>query len=692
MISNYCLPSYDNCDSPTYKFSDGTKYWYRSDGRDATTCQNLQDPVPACIADLRAGLPSPTTAMAGVAQTFNSTISNTGVGPTGSSFNNFFQRVADFSGTSPIVDFPATNMSALNAGATGNTSVSYTPPAVGTFYLRACADKSSAVNAGSINESNESNNCSQWAAITVSANTFVPPTTPVAFWAGPSVCDSGQVNFSWNASPGATNYTIMDGSRTVYNGPYSTLFGDGLFSEFGLAPGSSHTYTITASNLYGTSAAGPTTPAVTTAPSVCNNGPIISLDPNSLTFNAYWNENPNNSGKTTMLKNIGNAVLNWQATNENPPALGNHETEYCYYQRFAGSNPKTLAVAAQEQLLIKVVPPVSIYTGTVPSPGLYNSCFIHFTDTSGVATPVDLPVIYNVMLGPIGCETSGPCPAVPPPGTAVTATASGSCSSPSIRVAWPTSGSGLGFGVNIYRSENGGALVRIVTNRSMSASPYTDTTVVNGRSYYYAIEQVYNYGQPGQVIATDKTLSNTINVSCSATTDIKANGTGGSITVDSGDPVDITWTYSNADSCLLDPAIATITVPPASGNGSFDTNLSASRTYRISCQPSGANSFDDVTVNVPIADKNLTVIKAGQGTVTSSPSGINCGGDCSEIYTPGTDVTLTETHNPGRIFTGWSGGVSCNGGNQRNSTCSFTVNSDLTVIANFAIDPSYKEF
>ena len=60
----------------------------------------------------------------------------------------------------------------------------------------------------------------------------------------------------------------------------------------------------------------------------------------------------------------------------------------------------------------------------------------------------------------------------------------------------------------------------------------------------------------------------------------------------------------------------------------------------------------------------LTVTKAGAGaatgTVTSSPTGITCGSDCTEGYAPGTLVTLTATAGSGYIFTGWSG-AGCSG-------------------------------
>jgi uncharacterized repeat protein (TIGR01451 family)/CSLREA domain-containing protein len=77
----------------------------------------------------------------------------------------------------------------------------------------------------------------------------------------------------------------------------------------------------------------------------------------------------------------------------------------------------------------------------------------------------------------------------------------------------------------------------------------------------------------------------------------------------------------------------------------------------------------------------LSAAKAGtgSGTVTSSPGGINCGGDCSENYVNGTSVTLTATPAAGSLFTGWSGG-GCSG----TGTCVVVVNTNKTVTASFA--------
>ena len=67
----------------------------------------------------------------------------------------------------------------------------------------------------------------------------------------------------------------------------------------------------------------------------------------------------------------------------------------------------------------------------------------------------------------------------------------------------------------------------------------------------------------------------------------------------------------------------------------------------------------------PLATFTLTVSKTGtgSGTVTTSPTGINCGSDCTETYDDGTSVTLIPAPASGSTFAGWSGDADCTDGN-----------------------------
>jgi hypothetical protein len=103
------------------------------------------------------------------------------------------------------------------------------------------------------------------------------------------------------------------------------------------------------------------------------------------------------------------------------------------------------------------------------------------------------------------------------------------------------------------------------------------------------------------------------------------------------------------------------------------------------CSGTGActvtmNQARAVAATFSTANYILTVSKAGAGTVTSSPAGINCGTDCSESYSSGTTVTLTAAPAAGSVFSGWSG--ACTG---TSSSCTVTVNQAKTVTATFLV-------
>jgi YVTN family beta-propeller protein len=68
----------------------------------------------------------------------------------------------------------------------------------------------------------------------------------------------------------------------------------------------------------------------------------------------------------------------------------------------------------------------------------------------------------------------------------------------------------------------------------------------------------------------------------------------------------------------------------------------------------------------------------GTGTVTSNPSGINCGGTCFASFQQGTQVTLTAAAASGSTFAGRSG-AGCSG----DQSCSVTIAANTTVAAAF---------
>jgi hypothetical protein len=128
----------------------------------------------------------------------------------------------------------------------------------------------------------------------------------------------------------------------------------------------------------------------------------------------------------------------------------------------------------------------------------------------------------------------------------------------------------------------------------------------------------------------------------------------------------ITWTSSN-------PAVATIN---ATGRA---TGVGAGITTITVTDASGGRASTTLTVRDPV---NLSVIRSGggNGSVTSVPSGIVCGTDCSEYYDSGTTVTLTASAAANSILAGWGGCDTVSG-----TTCTVTMNAARTVTAIFEL-------
>jgi len=90
-----------------------------------------------------------------------------------------------------------------------------------------------------------------------------------------------------------------------------------------------------------------------------------------------------------------------------------------------------------------------------------------------------------------------------------------------------------------------------------------------------------------------------------------------------------------------------------------------------------------VTAEFRLEHNALTVSGAGtgSGTVTSSPAGISCGSDCTEIYPGNQSVTLTATAASGSVFTGWSGTCSTSTTNK----CTVSMAQAVSVTATFEV-------
>jgi len=165
----------------------------------------------------------------------------------------------------------------------------------------------------------------------------------------------------------------------------------------------------------------------------------------------------------------------------------------------------------------------------------------------------------------------------------------------------------------------------------------------------------------------------------------------------------LTVTKSGAGTGIVDSAPPGITACSTTCSATFATgtvvNLTATPqggstfvAWGGACSGAGAcsvvmseNRAVTATFDPPVSVSVLTLQKqgTGSGNVTSTPSGINCGGTCAIQQAPfgtGSSVTLTATADFGSVFTGWGG---CSGG----STCTIVMSGDQTVVAVFDVAP-----
>ena len=139
-------------------------------------------------------------------------------------------------------------------------------------------------------------------------------------------------------------------------------------------------------------------------------------------------------------------------------------------------------------------------------------------------------------------------------------------------------------------------------------------------------------------------------------------------------------------SCGIDcsqsfPYGSLVTLTATANTGSIFTSWSGGGCTGVGTCQVAIDNTKSVVASFEKLNFNLTVTKtgAGTGTVTSNPSGISCGSDCSEEYPYSTIVTLTASADTGSIFTGWTGG-GCSG----TGTCQVTMSSVKSVNASFS--------
>jgi hypothetical protein len=112
-----------------------------------------------------------------------------------------------------------------------------------------------------------------------------------------------------------------------------------------------------------------------------------------------------------------------------------------------------------------------------------------------------------------------------------------------------------------------------------------------------------------------------------------------------------------------------------SGTGACTVSLSQARSVTATFNASATTPPPSGTT----ATLTVTRAGAGMGTITSNPTGVSCGSDCSQSYSLNTPVRLTASAAGGSTFTGWSGACSGTG------ACTVTMSQARSVTATFTL-------
>ena len=166
------------------------------------------------------------------------------------------------------------------------------------------------------------------------------------------------------------------------------------------------------------------------------------------------------------------------------------------------------------------------------------------------------------------------------------------------------------------------------------------------------------------------------------TLSVTESGTGAGHVTSSPSGINCSPTSNQCSSSFNSGSMVTLTASASSGS-SFAGWSGGGCGGTEPCQVTlSANTKVTATFTlIPTSTLSIAETGGGSGTVTSAPSGINCGATCSASFATGTPITLTAAIGANSTFAGWSGG-GCSG----TGTCALTLNANTTITASFVAD------
>jgi uncharacterized repeat protein (TIGR02543 family) len=247
---------------------------------------------------------------------------------------------------------------------------------------------------------------------------------------------------------------------------------------------------------------------------------------------------------------------------------------------------------------------------------------------------------------------------------------------PTLTLSW-TDASSNEDGFRIERRTTTSGTYQVLASVGANIVSYTDQNLANATTYCYrvlAYNSAGNSAYSNENCATTPAATFALNLTRSGT----GSGTVSSSPAGISCGTDCSETYT-ANTVVTLSAVAASGSSFAGWSGSADcsdgvvtlnTDLSCTATFNL--LPSG------YTLTTAVVNE-VTSSGTASGRITSSPTGIDCGSDCTETYTSGQVVTLTAIPGTNSKFSGWSGDADCTDG-------VLTMNASKTCTAKFSVN------
>ncbi|PQJ94946.1 hypothetical protein CXB77_17655 [Chromatium okenii] len=155
----------------------------------------------------------------------------------------------------------------------------------------------------------------------------------------------------------------------------------------------------------------------------------------------------------------------------------------------------------------------------------------------------------------------------------------------------------------------------------------------------------------------------------------------------SSDPTGVTCSSTTCSGSFPIDAEVTLTAKPLTGfTFSGWSGACTNKTGTCAVTMSKAQTVTATFTAAPV-NYSLTLTKVGDGTVTSTPGGINCGTGtgCAAKFASGKTITLTAAPATGATFVKWNG---CTASATDSKKCTLTLTANKTVTATFTTIPA----